>query len=78
MNDLQNLFTPCERPQHCEKQRQYIRKGFFQAGVYGGVKNRDFRPISHFISQPVEAMAIVTIEDRRHHLLPKNAVQMNN
>ena len=38
---------------------------FFQAGVYGGVKNWDFRPISHFISQPVEAMAIVTTYNRR-------------
>ena len=28
----------------------------------GGIKNRDFRPISRFISETIQDMAIVTME----------------
>jgi len=48
-----------------KKKQRKIRNRLFQAGelLHKGVKNPDFRPIYRFISELIQYMAIVAMED---------------
>jgi len=60
-----NIVGPAKRKTCKENSAKNIYNRFPLRSCYvqQGIKIRDFRPISHFISETIQNMAIVTMED---------------